>query len=155
MDADRAVSGLRTYIDARGHAPARRSEDARRASLEAELARTLLERTEELAREAREIAGILNRASARLGGTISEASDATWRSGAKVPFARRANDGLSGRSRNGAGEPGRADARGPGLVAAQMAAAGSTRQEITERLAAEFGVADPSDVLRGVLDDED
>jgi hypothetical protein len=108
-----------------------------------ELARSLADRAEGLRRDAGELQEVLERASARLGGTPPSAELAAGSKGAR--FQPRHGEGAGPE----APEPGSSD--GLRLLAIQMAVAGSSRTEIEDRLRSEFGVTEPADVLTEVL----
>jgi hypothetical protein len=157
LAADRAVAELRTAVDASGDADARPG-GLDRAALERELARTLLERAEGLQREAKDLAGILDRASARL----TKADGAHPREARSTPFARRTEGrpfarrpkpapgpdatGDSPASKSGSRAP-----KGVRLLATQMAVAGSSPKEIAARLQSEFGVDNAQAVVADAL----
>lgn len=156
---DRAVAELQAAVDAHGEAEEARPGVLDRAALERELARTLLERAEGLRREAKELSGILGRASTRL----AKPSDAGPTAARSTPFARRsprkrdakatqdAAAGVAGWNPPAGQGRGAGAATGVRLLATQMAVAGSSPDEIADRLRAEFGVDDAKAVVSDVL----
>jgi hypothetical protein len=142
-----------------------------REQLVAELAESLAQRSEALAADAREVAGILERASVKLlpgrvqpdaqdtdleprdtapNAPVGPEADPPQRTPTPPAFAPRPSAAAPAANR-----PDRPvdAALSPGirLIAMQMAVAGSGREQIEDRLRRDFGVRDPSGVVSEVL----